>query len=81
MTEQEPAVALRRRTTAAEVPRHDLDADQAAAVAARGDLLRVLGGPGTGKSSVAVAAVLDRVAKGECLPSEVLLVAATRLSA
>lgn len=58
-----------------------LDADQAAAVGARADVVRVLGGPGTGKSTVAVAAVLDRIAKGECAADEVLLVAATRLAA
>ena len=50
-------------------------------MAARGDLVRVLGGPGTGKTSVAVAAVLDRIAQGECAPEEVVLVSATRLGA
>lgn len=58
-----------------------LDADQSRAGTARGDLVRVLGAPGTGKTSVAVASVLDRITKGECAPEEVVLVAATRLGA
>ncbi|NYF97484.1 ATP-dependent DNA helicase [Janibacter cremeus] len=58
-----------------------LDEDQSAAVAARHDVIRVLGGPGTGKTSAAIASVLDRIAKGECAPQEVLLVSATRLAA
>ena len=57
------------------------DEEQALAIASRADLVRVLGAPGTGKSTVAVAAVLDRVRRGECRPDEVLLVAATRLAA
>lgn len=81
MTEQLPTVHLRAPSSGGPASEASLDTEQAAAVAARGDLVRVLGGPGTGKSTVAVAAVLDRVARGECAPGEVLLVAATRLSA
>lgn len=80
VTDHLPRVLLRPSTLpGSQVP--DLDADQAAAVAARADVVRVLGGPGTGKTTVAVAAVLDRVAQGAGGPGEVLLVAATRLSA
>lgn len=81
MTEQLPTVHLRPPTTKGGAVAPSLDADQTSAVGARGDVVRVLGAPGTGKTSVAVAAVLDRVAQGECAPDEVLLVAATRLAA
>ncbi|WEV78141.1 ATP-dependent DNA helicase [Janibacter cremeus] len=81
MTVQIPTVQLRAPVTGEAGTEVRPDEDQAAAVAARGDLVRVLGGPGTGKTSVAVASVLDRIAKGECAPEEVLLVSATRLGA
>ena len=81
MVEDLASVHLRRPVTkGAGAPlRHD--EEQALAIASRADLVRVLGAPGTGKSTVAVAAVLDRVRRGECRPDEVLLVAATRLAA
>lgn len=50
-----------------------LDPAQAAAVAHRGSLLRVLGAPGTGKTTVALEIVLDRVRSGE-LPADACLV-------
>lgn len=81
MTEHLPTVHLRAPQFSGPGLVVSLDADQAQAVAARGDLVRILGGPGTGKTTVAVAAVLDRVSRGECSAGEVLLVAATRLSA
>ena len=81
MAPQIPIVQLRPPSTGAAGEAPVLDEDQSAAVTARADLVRVLGGPGTGKTSVAVAAVLDRVTKGECAPEEVLLVSATRLGA
>lgn len=81
MAVQIPSVQLRPRTSTGAGEPPCLDEDQAAAVAARGDLVRVLGGPGTGKTRVAVAAVLDRIARGECSPEETLLVSATRLGA
>ena len=81
MAEDLTSVHLRRPTTKGEDAPLRLDEDQARAVASRADLVRVLGGPGTGKTTVAVAAVLDRVRQGECRPDEVLLVAATRLGA
>ena len=76
-----PSVQLRPPSAAEAGAGVHLDEDQAAAVAARGDLVRVLGGAGTGKTTVAVAAVHDRIAKGECAAEEILLVSATRLAA
>ena len=81
MAVQIPTVQLRPPSSGAAGTVPVLDEDQVAAVAARADLVRVLGGPGTGKTTVAVASVLDRIAKGECAPEEVLLVSATRLGA
>ena len=63
------------------VDRGRLDPDQLRAVEARAEVLVVLGGPGTGKSAVAVAAALDRVRTGECRADEVVLVGASRLAA
>ncbi|WP_052465861.1 ATP-dependent helicase [Mobilicoccus massiliensis] len=58
-----------------------LDDSQRAAVEARGELVRVLGAPGTGKTTVAVHAVLDRVAGEEVRPHEALVLAPTRVAA
>lgn len=58
-----------------------LDPSQRAAAAARGPLVRVLGGPGTGKSTVAAHAVLDRVADGTVAAHEALVLAPTRTAA
>jgi superfamily I DNA/RNA helicase/RecB family exonuclease len=58
-----------------------LDAGQRAVVEHRGPVLRVLGGPGTGTSTVAVEVVADRVAKGEVRPDACLVLAPTRLAA
>lgn len=58
-----------------------LDDSQQAAVAARGRLVRVLGGPGTGTSTVAVECVVDRVRTGERHLDEIVLVGPTRLAA
>ncbi|MFN8030618.1 MAG: ATP-dependent DNA helicase [Dermatophilaceae bacterium] len=58
-----------------------LDADQARAVAHRGPLLRVLGGPGTGKTSLAVVIVAGRVASGEVGADRCVIIAASRRSA
>ncbi|MGO1165677.1 MAG: UvrD-helicase domain-containing protein [Janibacter sp.] len=81
MAASTPFVRLRPPSTGRSAAPARLDEDQTAAVAARADLVRVLGGPGTGKTSVAVAAVLDRITTGECAAEEVLLVSATRLGA
>ncbi|WP_053080131.1 ATP-dependent helicase, partial [Nostocoides japonicum] len=58
-----------------------LDDAQRAAVIHRGGALRVLGAPGTGKSTVAVGAVVDRVRSGELAPDGCLLVGPTRVAA
>lgn len=52
--------------------------EQRSAIDWRGGVLRVLGGPRTGKTETAVAVVLDRVRRGELSADEVLLLAATR---
>lgn len=57
------------------------DAEQVAAVGARGRLVRVLGGPGTGTSTVAVGCVVDRVRRGERRLDEIVLVGPTRQAA
>lgn len=59
----------------------DLDGVQRAAVAFAGPRLRVLGGPGTGKTTIAVETVVAAVARGEVRPDQCLLLTATRLSA
>lgn len=58
-----------------------LDEDQRAAVAARAEVLRVLGGPGTGTSTVAREILLDRVRRGEVSADRALLIAPTRVAA
>ncbi|MDO5627412.1 MAG: ATP-dependent DNA helicase [Mobilicoccus sp.] len=63
------------------VAAHSLDDAQRAAVRARGGIVRVLGGPGTGKTTVAVHAVADRVATGEVAAHHALVLAPTRVAA
>ncbi|HET7280490.1 MAG TPA: PD-(D/E)XK nuclease family protein, partial [Dermatophilaceae bacterium] len=58
-----------------------LDAIQRQAAAYRGPLLRVLGGPGTGKTTTAVEVVLDRVRSGEARPDQCLMLTSSRLAA
>lgn len=57
------------------------DADQAAVLAHRGPVLRVIGGPGTGKTFVAVQRVVTEVASGRLRPEQCLLIAPTRRAA
>ena len=57
------------------------DPTQARAMAHRGPLLRILGGPGTGKTTLALEIVADRVARGELSAEQVLLLSATRRGA
>src|SRR5580765_340716 len=80
-----PSVVLRRAVPyAADLPPASapvLDEAQREAVAFRGGVVRVLGAPGTGKSTVAVEVVADRVARGELSPDQCLLVAPTRVAA
>jgi superfamily I DNA/RNA helicase/RecB family exonuclease len=58
-----------------------LDASQRAVVEYRGRVLRVLGAPGTGLSTVAVEVVAQRVESGEVTADCCLLLAPTRLAA
>jgi superfamily I DNA/RNA helicase/RecB family exonuclease len=63
----------------AEAP--DLDDVQQAAVAHRGGVLRVLGGPGTGKTTTAIEAVVARVESGEATPDQCLILTSSRVAA
>jgi len=66
-----------------------LDAAQAAVVAHRpgthrstaGSMLRVLGAPGTGKTSTAIEVVVDRVRRGGITPDQCLVLTASRTAA
>lgn len=58
-----------------------LDASQAQAVRARGDVVRVFGAPGTGKTTVAVHTVLGRVRSGEATAPQCLIVTSSRVTA
>ena len=73
-------LVLRRPATAAQ-PAPVLDASQQAVVDHRGPVLRVLGAPGSGLSTVAVEAVARRVEAGEATADACLLLAPTRLAA
>ena len=73
-------LVLRRPPAAISVP-PVLDADQQAAVEHRGPVLRVLGAPGTGTSTVAVETLVQRVAAGEVGADACLVLAPTRLAA
>ncbi|HET7306142.1 MAG TPA: ATP-dependent DNA helicase [Segeticoccus sp.] len=72
-------LTLRAPEPAADVP--ELDEQQRAVVSRRGRLLRVLGGPGTGKSTVAVETVVDRVRERGLAPDQCLVLAPSRQSA
>ncbi|MCL6537064.1 MAG: ATP-dependent helicase [Acidothermus sp.] len=58
-----------------------LDDDQSAVVRHRGGPLLVLGGPGTGKTTVLVEAVVDRVSRGEVELADVVLFTFSRRAA
>ncbi len=58
-----------------------LDPEQQAAVEHRGPVLRVLGAPGTGRSTTAVEVVATRVLAGTVRADECLVLAPTRLAA
>lgn len=59
----------------------DLDPSQRAAVEHRSPVVRVLGGPGTGKTTVVAHTVLDRVRSGEARPDRCLVLTPGRLGA
>lgn len=71
--------ALTRSAAAAGPVR--LDASQRAVLDHRGGVLRVLGAPGSGKSTVAVEVVASRCAAGELTPDQCLVLTATRAAA
>src|SRR4051794_31603925 len=75
-----PAVRLRRERLRAAAPAR-LDAAQQAVVDHRGSRLRVLGAPGTGKTTALVEAVVDRVQRDGLPPGQVLVLAPSRLAA
>lgn len=58
-----------------------LDPTQQAAVAARVPVLQVIGAPGTGKTAVAVASVVDRVRRDGLPADAALVLAPTRVAA
>ena len=58
-----------------------LDEVQQAALAHRGGVLRVLGGPGTGKTTTAIEAVVARVESGEATPDQCLILTSSRVAA
>ena len=70
-----------RRAPALVVDAPELDADQLGVLAHRGPLLRVLGAPGTGKTTTAIELVVDRVVAGGRQPDECLLLTSTRVAA
>src|SRR5580765_1969735 len=73
-------LTLRRApSVVAEAP--PLDEVQLAALAHRGGVLRVLGGPGTGKTTTAIEAVVARVESGEATPDQCLILTSSRVSA
>jgi superfamily I DNA/RNA helicase/RecB family exonuclease len=73
-------LTLRRApSVVAEAP--PLDDVQRAALAHRGGVLRVLGGPGTGKTTTAIEAVVARVEAGEVTPDQCLILTSSRVSA
>ena len=74
-------MVLLRRAPALVVDAPSLDDGQQAALDARGPLLRVLGAPGTGKTTTAVELVVDRVLFGGLSPDECLLLTSTRVAA
>ena len=73
-------LVLRRPATGAP-PAPVLDPSQQGVVEHRGPVLRVLGAPGTGLSTVAVEVVAQRVERGEATADGCLLLAPTRLAA
>ncbi|HET6694086.1 MAG TPA: ATP-dependent helicase, partial [Pedococcus sp.] len=73
-------MVILRRAPAQRVGEVRLDESQQRAVDSTAAVLRVLGGPGTGKSTLAVELVVDAVSKG-ARADECLVVAATRTAA
>ncbi|GAA4720113.1 ATP-dependent DNA helicase [Pedococcus ginsenosidimutans] len=70
-----------RRAPSLVVDAPALDDVQQQAVAHRGGVLRVLGGPGTGKTTTAIETVVARVASGEVTPDQCLVLTSSRVGA
>lgn len=70
-----------QRSAPAPVVERVLDAEQVAAVAARGRLLRVLGAPGSGKTLVAMELIRARVRSGETSADRCVLLTSGRRAA
>jgi len=80
VTSASPPYALVRRTVPGWAPR--LDPGQRAVVAHRGGPLLVLAGPGTGKTTTLVEAVLDRMSgPGAVRPEQILVLTFSRAAA
>src|SRR5947208_1273574 len=79
MTDMSPAYVLDRTPPPAAVA-PDLDASQLAVVAHAGGPLLVLAGPGTGKTTTLVEAVVERVRRG-LTPDQVLVLTFSRKAA
>ncbi len=75
------AVVNLRRAPALVVAAPELDDDQRAVLAHRGPLVRVLGAPGTGKTTTGIELVVDRATRGELAPDQCLLLTSTRVAA
>jgi superfamily I DNA/RNA helicase/RecB family exonuclease len=69
------------RVAAPAAPAPTLDAVQRAVVEHRGGPLLLLAGPGTGKTTTIVEAVVDRVRRGELAPEQVLVLTFSRRAA
>ena len=74
-------MVLLRRAPALVVDAPSLDDEQRAVLDDAGPVLRVLGAPGTGKTTTAVELVVDRVLHGGLTPDECLLLTPTRVAA
>ena len=70
-----------RRAPSVVVDAPPLDDVQQAALAHRGGVLRVLGGPGTGKTTTAVELVVARVESGSATPDQCLVLTSSRTAA
>jgi superfamily I DNA/RNA helicase/RecB family exonuclease len=74
-------VVTLRRAPALVVDAPRLDDQQQSVLETRAPLMRVLGAPGTGKTTTAVELVVDRVIVGGLTPDECLLLTSTRVAA
>jgi superfamily I DNA/RNA helicase len=76
-----PTRVTRRRTPAAAATAPSLDTSQRAVLAHEGGPLLVLAGPGTGKTTTMVEAVVDLVDRRGVAPEQVLVLTFSRKAA